>query len=349
MTLSKASAKKTTKDTVKPESETEAQAATKPVTPHLAVVPDVEVMNRYINRSFGEHRDFDIFRFHDDRNDNILIEGPTGPGKTTAVMAYAASRKKAFYAVPSNVGIEPSQLFGKYIPDGIGGFRWVDGPVTALVRSGGVLLINEVNFVPERVATVLFGLLDKRRSIILLDHEAEVIEAHPDLVIFADMNDGYEGTRTLNKAFRNRFAAQLFWDYDPNVEAKLVQSEVLRRMAGKIRTQIAAGVFETPLSTNMLMEFEQIAFGMSYDYAVQNFVNHFATDERTAIKGIVDTFKGALQPSLTPPETEDQKYERRSKMKDGEVDPEWGIKGADWIWEDEDVEDEESEDALIDA
>jgi hypothetical protein len=346
MTLTKTGAK--TKEAAAKEAagtaETLAQAVTKPVTPHLAVVPPKDVYLSYISRQINGMLDMDVLEYHDSQNDNVLIEGPTGPGKTTFVMAYAAKTEKRFYAVPSNVGIEPSQLFGKYIPDGVGGFKWVDGPVTALVRAGGVLLINEVNFVPERVATVLFGLLDRRRSIILLDHEAEVIEAHPDLVIVADMNPEYEGTRQLNKAFRNRFAAQLFWDYDPNVEARLIRSEVLRNMAAKIRTQIAAGAFETPLSTNMLMEFEKIACGLSYDYAATNFVNHFTPDEREAVKTIVGTYKATLEPSIMPPETEEEAYARRQAMKDNEVDPEWGIKGVDWVWEDEAVDEYDEED-----
>jgi MoxR-like ATPase len=321
-----------------------------------ASVPPMSFFHDYISREIVPGKsEFDVFDYAHEAHMNVLIEGPTGPGKTSAVLAYAAREKKRFYAIPSNVGIEPSQLFGKFIPDPEGGFKWVDGPVTSIVRHGGVLLINEINFIPERVQTVLFGLLDKRRQIILLDHEAEVIDAHDDLLIIADMNPDYQGTRPLNAALRNRFAVQVWWDYDPTIEAQLVVSEDLRVMAGKIRQQIASGVFLTPLSTNMLQEFETIAFDMGIDLAVMNFVNHFASDERSTIRQTVETYKGniiaqheahldALKRAQEADDGEgldsaypddDPIWVTRREAANGWKDPEWGIKGTEWVWNEE--------------
>lgn len=322
-----------------------------------AAIPGKEFLKSYISRKVsGKNSEFDIFQYARTAKKNVLIEGPTGPGKTSAVMAFAAKYERPFYAVPSNIGIEPSQLFGKFIPDGEGGFKWVDGPVTKIVRGGGVLLINEVNFIPERVATVLFGLLDKRRQISLLDHEAETIDAHEDLLIVADMNPEYEGTRPLNKAFRNRFGIQLWWDYDPAVEKKLVKSESLRNFAVSVRDEAAKGTYETPISTNMLMEFEDIALGVDMDFAKMNFINHFTPDERGAIKVLLDTWSDNIAADLIPvvpvdpdedetDEDVDAEYSKypvdhpiwvdRETQPDGWVDPEWGVKGTDWTFEDD--------------
>lgn len=324
----------------------------------LASVPPSEFLTSYIGREIVPGKsEFDVFDYAFQHAHNVLIEGPTGPGKTSAVMAYAAREKKPFYAVASNIGIEPSQLFGKYVPDLAGGFKWVDGPVTDLVRNGGVLLLNEVNFIPERVATVLFGLLDKRRSITLLDHEAEVIVANDDLLILADMNPDYEGTRPLNKAFRNRFAIQLFWDYDDKVEAKLIKADSLRVMAQQFRKAQQAGDYETPCSTNMLIEFEKITKDMGFDFAKSNFVNHFGSDERQAAGVVVETHRASIEADLFPsakkprasrakptaqpalPELDpdrSQYYEERNGVK-VLIDPELGEYGVgkDWVYEDE--------------
>jgi nitric oxide reductase NorQ protein len=279
----------------RPSARTRAKAKTE----RLASVPDISYFKNYISRQVVPGlSEFDIFDNALEKNHNVLIEGPTGPGKTSAALAYAAKRNMHFYAVASNIGVEPSQLFGKLIPNDDGNFAWVDGPVTDIVRYGGVLLINEVNFIPDRVATVLFGLLDKRRSVTLLDHKGEVIEAHPDLLILADMNPEYEGTRPLNKAFRNRFAIQLWWDYDPAVEAKLVRSKELRTMAEKFRNAQKAGDYETPCSTNMLIEFETFMGDMGWAFAKMNFVNHFAQDERGAASQVIDTFRAGLERDL---------------------------------------------------
>lgn len=258
----------------------------------IAEVPDQSFYDRYVGRKITpDFSDFDIMDTAYEHGENVLIEGPTGPGKTSMVLAWAAYREQPFYAVPCNQSLDPSQLFGKYIPDGKGGFVWQDGPVTDLVRHGGVLLFNEVNFMPERIAAVTYGLLDVQRRIVLMDHKAEVIRP-ADLLIVADMNPEYEGTRPLNKAFRNRFAHQLDWGYSDVVEKRLVKSATLLKLANDIRED---GSVDTPVSTNMLQEFERFALRLDVEYALSNFQAHFTSDERAIIKIVVDTVKGNLK------------------------------------------------------
>lgn len=312
--------------------DTVADVATKaslhPATPLIARVPDLSVVDRYISRDFNltgrkTISDMEVFDYCYENGINLLIEGPTGPGKTMATRAWAASRNKIMARVPSNNGVEGSQLFGKYNPDKErGGFHWTDGPVTHVVRHGGVILINEVNFVPERVSTILFGLLDDNKEIVLLDHEGEAIRAHrgagkcwcnlkPDtcddlrVLIVADMNPDYAGTRELNAALRNRFGMQLTWDYDASVEKQLIASDSLRVMAGQIRDEGARGALETPVSTNMLMEFEKIAAELSVDFAVMNFVNHFRTEERDAVKLVCEAHSTNIADDYKPKDDTD--------------------------------------------
>lgn len=311
----------------------------------LASVPSSAVAKAYVHRKIAGKNDFaylDIARAH---KMNVLIEGPTGPGKTMFTRAWAAHNNRVLARIPSSVGLDPAQLFGRFVPVD-GGWRWVDGPVSHVVRHGGVLLWNEVNLTPERVSSVAFGLLDDNREIVLLDHEGEILKAHDDLLIVADMNPDYEGTRPMNKAFRDRFGIQLVWDYDPDVEKQLVKSKALLAMARDLRAEAAKGTYETPISTRMLMEFERLAGLVSLDFALLNFANHFASDERAAVQVVAQTFKGNIardyapvveteQQTVDPVDTEDDLDTRRANMKDGDVDPEWGIKGTDWVWEDE--------------
>lgn len=313
-------------------------------TKRLASVPPKEVAESYVHRMVSGQHDFDVFQFARESKLNMLIEGPTGPGKTMACRAFAAENDMAFYSIPSNVGVEPSQLFGKFVPNGSGGFVWVDGPVTDLVKNGGVLLINEVNFMPERVATVLFGLLDARREITLLDHNAETLKAHDDLLIVADMNPDYEGTRPLNKAFRNRFAIQLFWDYDPKVEASLITFPTLRDVIGKLRDQFRTGLIETPVSTNMGMEFVRVASALGFDFAVTNFATHFGADDRNTISNVFNVVKAELEQEIEDLEelgAEDARIKWAQTAKPGYIDPVWGVYGDDWAFEDDEDEEEE--------
>jgi hypothetical protein len=172
-----------------------------------------------------------------------------------------------------------------------GAWVWIDGPVTDVVRNGGVLLLDEVNFINPKIYTVLYSLMDGRRNITLLDHLGETIQAHKDLTIFATMNPDYIGTTPLNFAFRNRFDIQIPWDYDDKVENKLVDSKSLLALARQLRTEAAKGQYETPISTNMLMEFHQFVDALGYEFAVENFIAHFSADEAASVRLVFQTFE----------------------------------------------------------
>lgn len=300
----------------------------------LASVPERKYAEGYIKRQLGPGlSDFILFDYAMASHQNVLIEGPTGAGKTSAIMAWAADRELPFYSVSSSIGIEPSQLFGKFIPDNANGIVWQDGPVTDLVRHGGVLLINEINFIPDRIGTVLFSLLDKRREIQLMDHQGEVIRAHEDLVIFADMNPDYSGTHPLNQALRNRFDKQLYFDYDPRIEGKLVPYVPILNLASQIRDRIKTGEFETPVSTNMLFEFVMNYEYLGIEFAVQNFVNHFNADERDPLSKVIQAQLNEIKESL-------KGIKRLTPYGEPAVTRKEGVYGVNWKYEDDDEDDE---------
>ena len=255
----------------------------------LATVPNIELANRYVHREVFSQPDFTVFDHARANKINVLIYGPTGPGKTTAVEAWAAERKLRMATVSGNASMEPSQMTGKYVADGQGSFAWIDGPVTDVVRNGGVLLLDEINFISPKIYTVMYSLLDGRRMIVLLDHHGETIEAHKDLTIFATMNPDYIGTTPLNFAFRNRFDIQIPWDYDDKVESKLVSSKALLVLAKMLRTEAAKGQYETPISSNMLMEFIKFIEPLGYEFAVENFIAHFSTEEQPSVRLVFQT------------------------------------------------------------
>jgi len=292
----KKAATATTTPTSPASSPTTTKKASEPVLQNkVAEVPDKSYFTTYKPRKINGHVDLDLLAYALATKSNVLIEGPTGTGKTSLAMAFAAKHNMPFYSISSNAASDPSQFLGRHVPDENGNFPWQDGPATDIVRHGGVLLLNEIGFMPDRIKSALFGLLDKRRKIELVDHKGEVITAGDNVLIIADNNPDYEGVRPLNKAFRNRFAVQMFFDYDPNIESKLVQSKQLLELAKKMREQITAGLFETPVSTNMLMEFEQVGVALSVEFAIENFVNHFALDEQAAVRQAVKTYEANLK------------------------------------------------------
>jgi len=261
----------------------------------LATVPPMHLAQRYVHRKVYGVNDFDIFDRARADHINVLVYGPTGPGKTTAVEAWAAERGLRMATVSGNASMESRQLFGGFIPDGNGSYGWIDGPVTDVVRNGGVLLLDEMNFISPKIYTTLYPLTDGRRTITLLDHMGETIEAHPDLTVFATMNPDYVGTTPLNFAMRNRFDIQLAWDYDDAVEEKLVDSKALRGLVKQLRNEAAKGQYDTPISTNMLIEFSDFVSKLGYEFAVENFIAHFGSEEQASVRLVFQAHEYNIQ------------------------------------------------------
>jgi hypothetical protein len=109
---------------------------------------------------------------------NVSIQGHAGTGKTTSLMTFSAKNGLEFGSMSCNAGVEPSQFFGRYVPNAEGKLVWRDGLFTHFFRNGGVLVIDEANFLPQKIASVLHGVLDDRRVLTLLEHDGEVITAN---------------------------------------------------------------------------------------------------------------------------------------------------------------------------
>jgi nitric oxide reductase NorQ protein len=258
----------------------------------LAKVPDKSWAERYLNRKVGKAKllDFDLLDIAKEQKQNVLIRGHAGSGKTMCVLAWASARGYRYYNISANVGLEPSHLFGSWIPtEKAGVFKWQDGPVTDLVRNGGVLLLNEIDFIPERITTVLFGLLDDRREIQLLENGGEVIKAHADLVVIGDHNPSYRGSRPMNQAWKDRFAHKWEFDYDRSIEKKLIKSNSLLEVAKQLRDTYDKGEIETPISTRGLEMLVKNITNIGLEYAIETYINGFADDEKDAVELVFST------------------------------------------------------------
>ena len=270
-------------------------------------IPSLEKTSHYIQRTFaGGVRETQMYDFALENKMNVLLQGDAGTGKTTSAMAYPPQRKMNFFAVPSNNAIDFTQLVGGLFPDADGKLKFIDGAVTRIVREGGLLLINELNNAPKNLSQYLMSLLDDRRCITLMSHDNEVIEAHPDLLVVADMNPNYRGTQLLNEAWKDRFEIKLNYTYDNAIEKQIVKSSALLELANGMRSTArldesgsnSSTIFETPVSTRILKTFEKLAKGLNYDFACDVFVNNFNDDERSAVRMLIEGMEHNIKSDL---------------------------------------------------
>lgn len=268
----------------------------------MVTIPDSKWAKEYINRKVEGVNDFDIYDYAMANGLNVLVEGHAGSGKTMSVQAYASARGLRYFNVACHIGIEVSHLVGRWIPTADGHFKWQDGAVTEVVRNGGVLLFNEINFLPERLSTFIFSLLDYRREIQLMENGGEVIKAHPELLIVGDMNPNYRGTRPLNQAFADRFNVRLNFPYDKAIEMKILKNRALLEMANQLRAEHDKKSIATPISTRSLVSFIKNAKAFGMDFACYSYINTFTNEtERSAVRLVIDTHRDNIAQELGLP------------------------------------------------
>ena len=272
-------------------------------------LPSVAEFSHYISRKFaGDVDELTMYQFALANKMNVLLYGEAGTGKTSSTMWIASLLGLPYFAIPSNSALDYTQIVGGYVPNANGSLSWTDGAVTRLVRNGGVLLIGEVNTLAKNVQQFLMPLLDYRRSITVMENGNEVIKAHDNLLIIADMNPNYRGTQLLNEAWKDRFEIKLNFGYDRDIEKKILKSESLLELAYGMRSRSRGAdshysgdsntIFDTPVSTRILKTFEKLATELSFEFACEVFANNFDENERPAVKLLLEANTYNLQADL---------------------------------------------------
>jgi hypothetical protein len=242
---------------------------------------------------------------------NMIMKGDTGAGKSMAVEAYCAFFQTPLVVIDCHGGIDPNTFWGMLEQDPeTKVIRWVDSNISLAMEHGpAVIFFDEVNFTPPRTFSVFHRAL-RQRSFSILERNNENRQVHPGTWFVAAYNpdDKYEGTRPLNKAFKNRFPMKFKWDYDPAAEKKLCSLPVMLEVATNLRQRRAEGQgeFETPVSTNMLIEFEDLCLDywdmgheLAIDFAIANFVEAFEEDEQDSVSKVLNNNRDFLLQQMT--------------------------------------------------
>ena len=303
----------------------------------VAKIPDKKILDTYIDREINGKKLFDYFDYGIKYKRNVLIESHTGAGKTMGVTAYAASRGLPLFKLPFSLGFESSQALGKVHLEN-NSTIWHDGGVTDIMRHGGIIYFDEINTARAGQLAMFHPMLDKNRELILIDHNHEVIKAHDEVLFVATMNPKYAGTNDLNMALRNRFAVQLDLDYDRDIEQALVKSPALLTVVEQIRAQSTE--IRTPLSTNMIIEFEEMVAFLGFEQAMVSFVNHFdSRKERGAIQTVLQTHSVDIEDEINNAYNVSDTFDKNDfvkRMVDEDEDMSvLGVEGVDWFYTDE--------------
>jgi cobaltochelatase CobS len=205
---------------------------------------------------------------------NLLVQGPTGSGKSSLIEQFANRMGIAVYRVPCHGRSEFGDFTGQLVIKQDGSTEFVHGALPLAMKTGGVILFDEINFLPPSVSGALNTVLDG--GPLLLPETGEVIEPHPSFRIAAtgnavDQGDDaalYRGTQRMNLAMLQRFLmakvgylssmeeAVVLNKVAPRLPATLIQSLV--KTAEDVRDAFQKGDIETVLSTRTMVKMSRI-------------------------------------------------------------------------------------------
>jgi len=206
-------------------------------------------------------KEIDVFEHAYKNKIPILLKGPTGTGKTRFVEFMAYHLKKALITISCHEETSSTDLIGRYIIKGAETI-WIDGPLTKAVKEGAIIYLDEIAEARPDVIVAVHSLTDHRREL-YIDKLVETIKAHPDFMLVASFNPGYQrGFKELKPSTRQRFVAVSFDYPDAKSEDEILVNETdveisiakkLVNIATKIRNLTELGLTET-VSTRLLVD-----------------------------------------------------------------------------------------------
>jgi MoxR-like ATPase len=275
--------------TVPTESETPMEYSTtmpiKDDTQSILTVPDIHPY--YPRKFFGktEREIYDTARMF---QENVLLTGDAGTGKTSSARNYAAENGLPFVTIECTQQIDQGVTQGSFVPTGQGnGVKWKYSQLATAIQQPSVILINELTRMSPKAASLFLRLLEERE--LLIEPMNQVIKVHPGVLFIADQNTGigYTGTSKQDAALVDRFNIKLEFHYDTNIEKNFIKSPTLLAFASNIREASELNdEFSVPMSTRLLKNFVSQASRLNFEFAVNSMLSNYPKmdGERDAIK-----------------------------------------------------------------
>lgn len=248
--------------------------------------------------------------------DNVFVYGPTGCGKTTAILELAAMINQPCYRVNCSGEIRVADFVGDKTVEldaasGQSVIRWVDGILPMCMRNGWWLILDELDAAPPHVLFALQAVLEKGGKLVLTQNEGEIVEPSKTFRVFATANTNgrgdetgaYSGTQLLNESFLDRFGMVLCRDYpDADTEASILEARGVTakqavdmvEVAKLVRDAGAADTVSCTFSTRRLISWAEktVRYGDAKRAAQVVILNRLSKDEAKFVGGLIQRVLG---------------------------------------------------------
>ena len=154
----------------------------------------------------------------------ISLRGPTGCGKTRFMEYMAWKLKRPLITVSCHDDLTASDLIGRYLITN-NQTVWIDGPLTAAVRSGAICYLDEIVEARADTTVVIHPLADDRR-VLPVEKLGELIVADERFCLAISYNPGYQSVlKDIKQSTRQRFISLEFNYPNAEIEEKIVHAE----------------------------------------------------------------------------------------------------------------------------
>ena len=254
----------------------------------------------------------------------IFITGLSGNGKTMMVEQACAKAKRDLYRI--NITIETDE------DDLLGGFRlvngetvWFDGPVVQAMRTGGVLLLDEVDLASTKIMCLQpvlegNGVFLKKINEWVKPADGFTVVATANTKGKGDDTGNFIGAGVLNEAFLERFPITMEQEYPtPATEKKIVNrlfeslgiddaefSDKLVEWADIIRRTYVEGAIDEIITTRRLSHIAKAyaIFGNKMK-AINLCVSRFDEETKAAMSDLYTKIDAGVEEAEPASDTDD--------------------------------------------
>jgi MoxR-like ATPase len=219
----------------------------------------------------GRKSEHDLIRTMIQAGRHVLLEGPVGVGKTTLALTIAEEFSREVIRVDGDGRFTEQKLIGSFDPklvleEGFNRESFIPGPLYQAMEDGALLLINELNRMPEMVQNVLLPALDEGRIQIPVLGE---LVAKPGFAVIATQNPReFVATSPLSEALLDRLEWISISYLPSNQEEEIVRIHLKHSGNAKILAAMKPWIEASVALTRLTRESAKIKRGASVRAAI---------------------------------------------------------------------------------